>query len=211
MKNFYKGTLSTALCCLVLGIVLFLVGAIQGGFQLFGTMIKDNEFVFSGEDFEFWDWNVVSGDYKEKEYKFKLEEIDKLDLDIGASVLEIKYADEKEYHVQVKELNNARVVCHAENGTLFLESDVDWNNIKIVNKKTKVNKIVLTIPNEAKINEFKMALGAGSCTGKRILADNIAVEIGAGNLELEQLEAEDVLDLEVGAGNVEVDEVKTGR
>lgn len=211
MKKFYKGTLITALICIVFGLGMVVAGAVQGGFQLFLNMVDNNEFAISGDVFPSWYWFDEDVEYEEGEYYFQTEEVEKLNLDIGASILEIKYADTDQYYIHMQQTPVGCVSCNLENGVLFIESSVETPKISFGTAKTKANKITLTIPENAKIKEFEMILGAGSCTGKYLSADNITIEVGAGNLELDKLEAEKSLSLLVGAGNVEANSIEAGQ
>jgi hypothetical protein len=208
MKKFYKGTLITALICIVFGLGMVAAGAMQGGFQLFLNMVNNNEFAISDGVFPSWYWFDEDVNYEDGEYSFPAEEINSLELDIGASTLEIKYEDTDQYHILMRQAPVGYGECGVDNGVLYLESSIETSGINF--GTTKANKITLTIPKDAELKDINLILGAGSCTGKSFCADTITIEIGAGNLELDRLVAKKALDLQVGAGNVEVDEIEAG-
>lgn len=210
MKKFYKSTLITALICFVLGFGLVAIGAVQGGIQLFLNMVDNNEFAISNGNFHSLYWIENDGNYEDREYSFPAEEINSLELDIGASMLEIKYEDTDQYHILMRQVPVGYGECDVENGALYLETGIESSVIGLGTGKIETNKITLTIPKNTKLKDINLTLGAGSCKGKSLCADTITIEIGAGNLELDRLEAEKTLDLQVGAGNAEVDAIDAG-
>lgn len=207
MKKFYKVTLITALLCIVFGFCMVAAGAVQGGIQLFLNMVDNNEFSISGGDMIHW--FVMEDDDKEYEdidYSFPMKEIDKLELDIGASSLQIKYEDIEEYQVQVHQSKRGYIFCEKAGSVLSIESGIE-NSVINLGGETG-NKITLTIPKEAKLKEIELTLGAGSCTGDKLCASTMSIEIGAGNLEVDELKAEKTMELSVGAGNIEADKIE---
>lgn len=203
MKKFYKIVLCIALICIVLGFGLLAVGAAQGGVQLFLNMCDDNEFAFSPEDFGDWD----NENYGENEYTFSLDEVKSLDLDIGASVMEIKCEDVEEYQIRIK--NNEKYgysKCFVENGVLNIESNFDYRGVNF--GKKKANKITLVIPKKTELKEIEFSIGAGSCTGDSLSSEVLDIEIGAGNLQLKELKAKKTMEISVGAGNAEIDNLE---
>lgn len=208
MKKFYKSTLCIALICCVLGLGLVIVGAVQGGSRLFLNMVKNNEFVFGDNNMHSLYWTDGNEKYEKKEYYFKKEEIDKLKLDVGVSILEIKYEDTEQYHIKMQQTSEGHGSCSVKDGVLYLESGMEDHVIQFGIAKTKPNKITITIPKQDNIKEFELVLGAGSCKGKELMADDIRIEVGAGNLELDKLKAERTLNVLVGAGNMETDNIQ---
>lgn len=204
MKKCYKVILCIALICIVLGFGMLTVGAAQGGIQLFLKMCTNNEFAFSTENLDYWN----EKDYKKNEYTFSSDEIKKLDLDIGASIMEIKCEDVEDYQVEIQ--NNVKygsTKCYVEDSALCIDSDFNYWGVNF--GKQKANKITLVIPKKAKLEEIEFSLGAGSCTGDLLQADAVDIEIGAGNLQMRQLKANENMKLSVGAGNAEFDKLET--
>lgn len=209
MKKFYKGTLIISLICIAFGLGMLVLGAVQGGGQMFLNMVGDNEFSISDDNVLSWHGSKENETYEDREYYFPIHEIHKLELDIGASILEIKYADTEQYCVYIQKTQVGSVNCSGEEGVLYIESNAKHQKINFGN--AKAHKITLTIPKSAELKNINMTLGAGSCTGKHLFADNINIEVGAGNLELDKLKAEKELKLQVGAGNVDVDSIEAGQ
>lgn len=206
MKKLYKVILCTALFCIVVGFGMLVAGATQGGMQLFLNMMDNNEFAFSPHIYSMY---VSDGEeYEDKDYTFLEEEVKSLDLDIGASTMEIKYEDVDEYQIQVKNAKLGYSKCEMNDGVLSIESNID--RVGVSWGKQKGNKVTLIIPKKAKLKEIELSLGAGSCTGDYLSAEEMELEIGAGNIQFETLEARKTMDLSVGAGNVEVDRLEAG-
>ncbi len=207
MKRFYKIILIAALICIVFGFGMVAVGAVQGGMQSFLNMVDNNEFTISGGNVVHF--GVLENDkkeYEDRDYSFPVETIDKLELDIGASILEVKYEDVDQYQVQVRQSKRGYIYCEESENTLNIESGIESSAFNLGGEKG--NKIILTIPKDAKLREIELSLGAGSCTGDKLSADTILVEVGAGSLEVDKLKAEKTMELTVGAGNIEVDKIE---
>lgn len=210
MKRFYKIILIAALICIVFGFGMVAVGAVQGGMQSFLNMVDNNEFSISGGNIvHFGMMEKDEKEYEDRDYSFPVEAIDKLELDIGASLLEVKYEDGDQYQVQVRQSKRGYISCEEDEGTLNIESGIESSTFNLGGEKG--NKIILTIPKDAKLREIELTLGAGSCTGDRLCADTIFIEVGAGNLEVDKLKAEKTMELTVGAGNIEVDKIEAGQ
>ncbi len=203
MKKFYRVVLCIALLCIVLGFCMVAVGAAQGGMQLVLSMLDNNEFAFSVRD----SYDGDEDDYEDQDYTFPISQVKSMDLDMGASVMEIKYEDVEEYRVQVK--NNKKYgysKCYVEDGVLTIESNFDYWGVSW--GKEKANKITLVIPQKVELKEIELSLGAGSCTGDSLSAEVMDIEIGAGNLQLNTLKAKKTMELSVGAGNAEIDNLE---
>lgn len=208
MKKFYKSTLITALICFVLGFGLVAIGAVQGGIQLFLNMVDNNEFAISNGNFHSLYWIENDGNYEDREYSFPAEEINSLELDIGASMLEIKYEDTDQYHILMRQVPVGYGECDVENGALYLETGIESSVIGLGTGKIETNKITLTIPKDAKLKDINLTLGAGSCKGKSLCADTITIEIGAGNAEVDAIDA-GLLEMECEAGRCIAESVMT--
>lgn len=208
MKKFYKITLIAAIICIVFGFGMVAAGAAQGGMQLFLNMIDNNEFSISAGNIHSL-YVLNDEEYEDRDYFFPAEEIDKLELDIGASILEIKYEDAEQYQVQVRQSKRGYIYCEEGGSVLSIESGIETSGINI--GKEKANKITLTIPKDAELREIELTLGAGTCTGDKLWADVISVEVGAGNLDIDELKAKKIMELSVGAGNIEVDKIEAGQ
>lgn len=207
MKKFYKITLIAALLCIVFGFCMVAAGAVQGGIQLFLNMVDNNEFSISGGDIIHL--SMLEDDdeeYEDIDYSFPMEDIDKLELDIGASSLQIKYEDVEEYQVQVRQSKRGYIFCEEDGSVLSIESGIE-NSVIHLGGETG-NKITLTIPKDAELKEIELTLGAGSCSGEKLCAHTMSIEIGAGNLDVDQLKAEKTMELSVGAGNIQADKIE---
>lgn len=204
MKKFYKVVLCSGLICIVVGMGLLVAGAAQGGVQLFLDMCDNNDFAFSMGDLYDWDEDK----YEDHDYTFPADEVKSLDLDIGASVMEIKCEDVEEYQIQIK--NNEKYglsKCFLKDGTLTIESN--FNHWGVTFGKERANKITLVIPKKEELKEIEFSIGAGSCTGDSLSSEVMDVEIGAGNLQLQELKAKKTIEISVGAGNAEIGKLDT--
>lgn len=220
MKSFYKNSFTVAVCSILLGIVLVLVGGLAGGTGLFLRMIDSGDFSIDGNDIPIWDddWNDVwdwdwDDDTTVLEFTYPMEEynIENLDLQIGASTCEIRYDEDSSAYV-VKVQTSAKswegVQTDVKNDTLCVECSSDF---KLLSKKRWANKIVITIPEKKVYDKVRLSIGAGNAEIEHTLqAREFSVEIGAGNMQAEKLVAEKRMECEVGAGNLEIEEIKAG-
>ncbi|MDE6314493.1 MAG: DUF4097 domain-containing protein [Lachnospiraceae bacterium] len=220
MKSFYKNSFTVAVCSILLGIVLVLVGGLAGGTGLFLRMIDSGDFSIDGNDILIWDddWNDVwdwdwDDDTTVLEFTYPMEEynIENLDLQIGASTCEIRYDEDSSAYV-VKVQTSAKswegVQTDVKNDTLCVECSSDF---KLLSKKRWANKIVITIPEKKVYDKVTLSIGAGNAEIEHTLqAREFSVEIGAGNIQAENLVAEKRMECEVGAGNLEIEEIKAG-
>lgn len=65
-------------------------------------------------------------------------------------------------------------------------------------------KIVLYIPSDVTLQKFELVSGAGTVNIKKIVADKLKLEVGAGEAYADYLEAVTSADIEVGAGKISV-------
>lgn len=99
-----------------------------------------------------------------------------------------------------------------ENGTLKIKSSYskNWNLgflIKFTTKKREDAKIVLTIPKDKVFQSVVLEFGAAEVEAERILAEELKISVGAGEMEADYLWAGKSAKISVGAGSLSADAV----
>lgn len=220
MKSFYKNALIISVICIILGIGMTIAGAAKGGIELFKRMVDAGELSFSyGDNTIGWgddSIGISSGDdgedYEEDEiyeYEFAVTEfnIENLDLVAEASTVWIEYKDVDTFHVTIEksEIGGSHS-CEVKDNTLYIESSAE--NVKDIIGDSAPHRIELTIPQSYVFKEAKISVGAGNIEGESLEAEQILADIGAGNMEIETMKARKNIEVSVGAGNFEAYEVQ---
>jgi len=117
--------------------------------------------------------------------------INKLDIDISVSNLKIETSKKLEISA------NDNIKLTKKNNTLYIEE----KSKKILNRK-KENNVVLYIPNDYIIEEINLDTGAGKLEIESLNVNNLELELGAGNVEINNLFVQKEANIDTGAGNV---------
>ena len=120
------------------------------------------------------------------------EEIQNLDVKMGATELEIKASDDDRYWLQSSE--NSLIRCYVENGTLVVEGEDDY--------KYNHDKMYLYIPEAAGIDLADIKMGAGAIEVQKLKCNDLILSVGAGEVTLSDVEAKNA-DFRVGAGKID--------
>ncbi len=190
MKKSMKILIGIAVAMVVLGIVLCIGGTMTGGLQA----IQWEDAVIKTEDFvvEIEKDNLGSGfHHGRNEMTFSTDDIQSLDLEIGAADLDIKLSDEDD--------------------TIHVDADADKFEIYIKNHELHIeskhhhdeHKIIIWIPKDYQFQEMDFSIGASDVYVEEINTDSFEVELGAANLEIDSLEAKEI-SMSVGMGSAEV-------
>lgn len=221
MKSFYKNALILSIICIILGLGMTIVGAAKGGIELFKRMVDAGELSFSygdnmigisgdsigissGDDGEAYENDeIYEYEFAEAEYN-----IENLDLSAEATTVWIEYKDVDTFHVTIEksEIGGSHS-CEVKDNTLYIESSAE--NVKDIIGDSAPHQITLTIPKDYMFKEAKLSLGAGNIEGERIEAEQILADIGAGNMEIETMKAGKNIEVSVGAGNFEAYEIQS--
>lgn len=208
MKKFTKA-------CLILVVVLFLFGiaACAAGAVLgagFGTV---RELWNSGE-LEYLGWRISSdgigwigedeeGSWKDaaaSKEKFKSAEVHQIQIELKHGSLELEEGDVQDEIIVELEKNDGGFRTELENGVLTLKDE---------RKRARRDyQIRLKIPKGMKLEKLEIENRAGvvESDGSILRADSIHLEVDAGELILEDIQAKEFY-LKVGAGNAEIDDL----
>lgn len=125
------------------------------------------------------------------EYRFDCEKIDKIELVVDTGIVSV-----------YENSDNSQILLYADGKKIQYKEE--GNTLKIVDKqKNKNGTIELYLPGKA-WKEIDMELGACKATIDSLTAGDISIELGAGEVEIGNLEATLEAELMVGAGEISV-------
>lgn len=121
-----------------------------------------------------------------------------LDIEFGAGVLDVHYADVD--HIVVKATNVEDISVGVKNDTLVIGFDGD-TDIDI--DEAEDRKLEVIIPSKMPFDMVDMEIGASQAEIKGLIADEVSISVGAGQANVEQLSV-NKLDVEAGLGEVNI-------
>lgn len=211
MKKFAKGCLIAALSMLIIGIIIVVTCIFIGGSTLFSyatdrvkadfdISLDNYPIILHGNndtDIEFHnDYPTHQGDFEDFEAA-PSSTVTNLDLIIGAGKCIISKSSDDYFHIYSK--NAEKYQYYTENHTLYIKG------FKHSSHHENGNVIYLEIPKNFYFENISIELGAGNIETDELLAkNNIDIYVGAGHLSAELLVAENKLTSQVGAGNIEI-------
>ncbi|WMC91920.1 DUF4097 family beta strand repeat-containing protein [Kineothrix sp. MB12-C1] len=224
MKKFTKVCLFTSLILILFGGVIFVIGAASGGWRqaqetsrndawwkvldrvsyAYGRDYFDDFDNFYDDDFDDNDdgyntRNVSDSDRKQAGGSVNKENVDKLEISIGAAALYIE--ESKSGNFEMVKDGVGKYQYYESSGVLYLKG----NQKNIVRNNEKV---YLYIPAGMTFEEISIELGAGLIEVGELNADEVEISVGAGLLEADKVISRN-LSVDVGAGKVTLQEVDT--
>lgn len=239
MKKFMKGCAITALVLFVIGFVLAsaassvrgrttienVVESVTGGrvhvnltpFANWGVSVDDNllgwvddmEFL---EDIDHVDYVVdenigFDGNHvilKGNVDKYSLgNDIQELDFEVGACSFTTKTSSDDNFYLEASYAG--KLQGYVEDGTLYIRSTATvqrWNELNGC-------RIILYVPEGAYFDSADIEVGAGRLEFDRLQADDVELEVGAGQITLKELQAE-TLKASIGFGQIELKDATVG-
>lgn len=212
MKKFTKGCLMTALVLLIIGCVISGVCWMLGGYkQLDGIQdLTGIPFVsFRGEgghwSIGFFDDGSEFGKDWEKERYLRIEDgktvsylassCKELDVELGACTLYLQESADDQISVSVKG-NALRHYYLVDGSTLRIRNAGRTKKIAGTS-----DKVYLSIPSGFQFKEADVMIGAGKMEGGALLAEDLSIDVGAGECNLEKISGREI-SLNLGAGKI---------
>jgi len=206
MKKFTKVMLIIAGVFATIGVICMVVAFAMGlTTDHFIKLIQDGHFSFDEGDLHISfedDWNddfegetigTEEMDVEDGAGEIR-ESCENIDLEFGAGVLEICYADVE--YIQVKQTNIPKLKVGVKNGTLVIR---DGSDIHVDLDDVEDRSLTILIPQDMKFKEVELEIGASKADIKNILAENLSITVGAGQADISKITAKH-FELEVGAG-----------
>lgn len=190
MKKFTKVCLTLVVILVVLGGIFAVIGMVMG--------------------FRLDDINAISSvgfDAKEETYEFNADEIENLNIEVDAGELEVNTNNENKIKITVKSSNDSWE-CYQEGNQLIINEDLEDNFWTLFNNHG--SEVTISLPNDYEVKEGKIVLGAGEAYIDRMAGKEISLEVGAGSVECNSIQAEEKLNLTAGAGEIEINKMEVG-
>lgn len=212
MNKFMKGCLLTALVLLIVGCVISGVCWILGGYkQLDGIQdLTGIPFVsFRGEgghwSIGFFDDGSEFGMDWEKERYLRIKDgetasylassFKELDVELGACTLYLQESADDQIYITVAG-NSLRHYYLVDGSTLRLRNSGRTKKIAGTS-----DKVYLSVPSGFQFKEADVMIGAGKLEGGTLLAEDLSIDVGAGECSLEKISGREV-SLNLGAGKI---------
>lgn len=212
MNKFMKGCLLTALVLLIIGCVISGVCWMLGGYrQLEGIRdLTDIPFVsFRGEGGHwsigfFDDESEFGKDWEKERYlrikdgesaSYRASSFKELDVELGACTLYLQESADDQIYITV-EGNSLRHYYLVDGSTLRLRNAGRTKRIAGTS-----DKVYLSLPSGFQFREADVTIGAGRLEGGVLLAEDVSMDVGAGECSLQEISGREV-SLNLGAGKI---------
>lgn len=175
--NGFQKTVKYGAIILAIFLIIAIIGAIMGALGVFGMFLDGD--------------SKVSEDLK----KYTMESnITDLEIEIGAAEFMIKEGDS--FFV---ESNIENITVKENGGTLKITE-----KSRLFNLKLKDAVLILYIPKGTVFKTVDITTGAGKLTSDALSADRVSFELGAGEVNIKELNAALKAEIEGGAGAVTI-------
>ena len=131
-----------------------------------------------------------------EKFTFPEEDVEKLKIDLGGCTLNVIYTSENEFAVDAKNVD--KMQAYVKGDTLHVISTRSGSIKGAEIKKSVVN---LYVPKDASFDEAEIEMGAGVLHVDSLEAEKLKVELGAGEAQLKNLSCEK-LEVKVAAGSI---------
>ncbi|MDE6318161.1 MAG: DUF4097 domain-containing protein [Lachnospiraceae bacterium] len=218
MNKFMRGCLMTALVLLIIGFVISGVCWLLGGYrQLNGIQdLTGIPFVFFRGDGRHWsigfgdkesefgkDWEkeryLRIGD--EESVSYLASSFKELDVELGACTLYLQESADDQIYVSV-EGNTLRYYYLVDGSTLRLRNAGRTKRIAETS-----DKVYLSLPAGFQFREADVMIGAGKLEGGTLLAEDLSLDVGAGECSMEKISGREVR-LNLGAGKIRTQQLE---
>lgn len=214
MKKFMKICAIVAAALIGIGLILSVAGGAVTGGKMVSSVLKtvtgglvdvrltDGEFgiFIDDEDFDSA-YDIFRGNVE----KYQVAE-DVIDLKImaGGCRLRMMTSQDDSFYAEAEDVDKFQ--CYAEDDCLYVKTAQNistWND-------SDSGVIILYVPEGYVFENVKMELGAGQLAVEQVNAKNVDLEVGAGQIVVNGLQA-DVCDIEVGLGEVTVENAQVDK
>ncbi len=130
-------------------------------------------------------------------------DIRQLDFVVGACSFTTEVSPNEDFYLEAQYAG--KLQCYVEDGTLYLRSTASvkkWNELNGC-------RVILYVPEGARFEEADIEVGAGELEFDGLQAEDISLEVGAGQISMSDLRAEK-LNVSVGFGQMELSEMEIG-
>lgn len=133
--------------------------------------------------------------------------INSINFEVSAANLEVKVGDE--FSINYSKQADADFKTYVNDGVWYIEGSQFENKFHFTNifswfKNVEQQTIYITVPAQAVFDDVSIRVDAGNLEWGNINCTNLSVELNAGNIELEKVNAEGNIVLNCEAGNIEI-------
>lgn len=150
-----------------------------------------------------------SGRYEALYYEFKNSDVKSVEFSFGAA--EVVLIQGKKFSVETRGISKQNLLCRIDGEkTLVVKNLNKLSGFNFFNHADRpgrmVPRILISIPEAAKLERFKAAIGAGNFVTKDISVsfEKGKIDVGAGNFVLKKIDASN-LDMRCGMGNLNIE------
>ncbi len=159
--------------------------------------------------------NSSTGRYEALYYEFKTSDVKNVEFSFGAA--EVVMIPGKKFSVETRGIAKNNLMCRVDGEkTLVVKNLNKLSGFNFFNHSDRpgriVPRILISIPEGAKLERFKAAIGAGNFVAKDISLsfEKGHIDVGAGNFVLKKVDASN-LDMRCGMGNLNVEGTMKGK
>lgn len=216
MKSFTRTCLIFSGVLIAIGLVIIIITGALGAGSSFAAMMDNGRFSFGWNNDSYF---INNEDLTSTKYEFH--DIDDIYIDLKYGELNIETTNDNTYQVKVDNMLKG-FTCEGDDGDLVIKDNFKhkWN-VKLKNDYHP--SITLYVPENAKLEQveidmgagyagvtklnadiFKIGLGAGEFEGNEIVANETSLDVGAGHLSMKEF-ISDNIDMNCGTGRVELE------
>lgn len=162
-------------------LIINIIGIILTIFAGLGIFFNVKEAITNSEKFE----EVIDN--------YPIEEITNLDIEINYSKLEIKNGDT--FRI---ECNNEKVYTEKKGNKIEIKEKNNWFN------RQETSNITIYMPENKIFEKIEIEAGAGEINIEKLQTNNLVFSIGAGKVQINELEVFKKAEIEGGAGKADI-------
>lgn len=198
MKSIYRVMLGIAFACIGIGIVVGMIG----------FALNRGNYRSSGKNHYSYS-NTATG-------------VESIDLDVKFSKIEI--VNGNEFSVEANNIPENGFKSYVEDGVWYLEDQYDEE--EIINlfgfdipiyqgffswdlDEDYAPSVIVTIPEDFVADNVTIKIGAGELDMEELEAVNCELKVGAGSISVQQLKTTEEASLDVGAGDIDISNLET--
>ena len=170
------------------------------------SLVKNEK---AGEDDSDKNQGGSNGRYEALYYEFKNTDVKNVEFSFGAA--EVVLIPGKKFSVETRGISKQNLLCRIDGEkTLVVKNLNKLSGFNFFNHSDRpgrmVPRILISIPEDAKLGRFKAAIGAGNFVAKDISLgfEKGHIDVGAGNFVLKKVDACN-LDMRCGMGNLNME------
>lgn len=227
MKRFFKFCGALALILIIVGVILWGIGAVTVGSQNINDMVEEltegriqidlkgirlnlekafeNNAIYDIDDVDMFDKNYEVWEDEVEKKQVADSGVSKLNIELGGCMFELERSGDDSYYAEYTGKGKSQMYVKGDELYIKVLSGNEWNVINW-NNDYNDNCLTLYVP-DITLNEVEIDLGAGQMKLDNLLVKDIEIDLGAGQILSNGMQAEKVA-LSVGAGEIVLEEVQ---